>query len=636
MASPPGPGSANRALSSSRGPLSPFPGGAGPFLRHQHPPGGDSDGGASFDEDDDDDDEEEEDGEDQDAELAARSSQQRRAASPARIGRPVVNGENGGSQIQEGQQWQLYSCGTEQHDRASSRGDEEPGSVPREMRVEDGYGVIGRREGGPASSYWDLLRAHLSDPLTGILMDDAMILSCGHSYGSSGMQHIYRMKACGKCGQPITENSIRPNLALGLAVQAFRREEESAKTLKRKRDRLEQGFDSIPPAAAAACRMAMERELMETFEAAKKAAAAAAEEADGSSPEAERCLDALRRLREFRVNTDVLVSTQVGKRLRYLTKHPNSDIQAVAADLFGYWKKVVIEETGKKNGTPANGKSNNSAAKAEKPQPMKVERKSANVKVEKNSTSTTVKTEKNATVKTEKDSMSASVKIEKTVNSDSKVQVKVEKVSKEVSRTSETKKPSSVPNGPPKLTSLVRCNDAARDKYRELLVDAFVKVSKETSDDDREEIRDLLDQVNACDPYRVAVTVESALFERIGRSTGTHKVKYRSILFNLKADNNPDFRRRVLLGEVRPGSLVDMPADEMASDARKLENQQIKEKALFDCERASAPKASTDQFKCGRCGQRKTTYYQLQTRSADEPMTTFVTCVNCNNHWKFC
>uniref|UniRef100_A0A453M828 PUB 62/63 C-terminal domain-containing protein n=1 Tax=Aegilops tauschii subsp. strangulata TaxID=200361 RepID=A0A453M828_AEGTS len=167
------------------------------------------------------------------------------------IGRPVVNGENGTRQIQEGQQWQLYSCGTEQHGRSSSRGDEEPGSVPREMRVEDGYGVIGRREGGPASSYWDLLRAHLSDPLTGILMDDAMILSCGHSYGSSGMQHIYRMKACGKCGQPITEDSIRPNLALGLAVQAFRREEESAKTLKRRRDRIEQdkcGNDDPNPA----------------------------------------------------------------------------------------------------------------------------------------------------------------------------------------------------------------------------------------------------------------------------------------------------------------------------------------------------------------------------------------------------
>jgi hypothetical protein len=47
-------------------------------------------------------------------------------------------------------------------------------------------------------------------------------------------------KACGKCGQPITEDSIRPNLALRLAVQAFKREEESAKSLKRRRERLEQ------------------------------------------------------------------------------------------------------------------------------------------------------------------------------------------------------------------------------------------------------------------------------------------------------------------------------------------------------------------------------------------------------------
>ncbi|KAM0841200.1 hypothetical protein ACQ4PT_059178 [Festuca glaucescens] len=395
----------------------------------------------------------------------------------------------------------------------------------------------------------------------------------------------------------------------------------------------------------------MERELLETFEAAKKAADAAAEEDGGSSPEAGRCLDALRRLRAFPVTTEVLVSTQVGKRLRYLTKHPHSDIQAVATELFGYWKKVVIEETGKKNGTPVNGKSDSSAAKLEKSQSMKVEKNStlANVKVEKNSTSATVKAEKNPmspTVKAEKNPMSPTVKIgkkdvslkvEKTVNNDSKVQhVKVEKVSKEVSRTPDTKKPSSVANGPPKLTSLVRCNDAARDKYRELLVEAFVKVSPETSKDDREEVRDLLDQVDACDPYRVAVTVESAMFERLGRSNGAQKTKYRSIMFNLKADNNPDFRRRVLLGEVRPGGLVDLSPEEMASDARKLETKQIKEKALFDCERASAPKASTDQFKCGRCGQRKTTYYQLQTRSADEPMTTFVTCVNCNNHWKFC
>ena len=44
--------------------------------------------------------------------------------------------------------------------------------------------------------------------------------------------------------------------------------------------------------------------------------------------------------------------------------------------------------------------------------------------------------------------------------------------------------------------------------------------------------------------------------------------------------------------------------------------------------------AATDEFKCFKCMERRCTYYQLQTRSADEPMTTFVTCLVCGNNWK--
>lgn len=44
--------------------------------------------------------------------------------------------------------------------------------------------------------------------------------------------------------------------------------------------------------------------------------------------------------------------------------------------------------------------------------------------------------------------------------------------------------------------------------------------------------------------------------------------------------------------------------------------------------------ATTSEFQCEHCGQRTTTYYQLQQRGADEPMTTFVECTTCQNRWK--
>ena len=43
---------------------------------------------------------------------------------------------------------------------------------------------------------------------------------------------------------------------------------------------------------------------------------------------------------------------------------------------------------------------------------------------------------------------------------------------------------------------------------------------------------------------------------------------------------------------------------------------------------------ATDIYQCGKCKKSMCTYYQLQTRSSDEPMTTFVTCLNCGNRWK--
>ena len=59
------------------------------------------------------------------------------------------------------------------------------------------------------------------------------------------------------------------------------------------------------------------------------------------------------------------------------------------------------------------------------------------------------------------------------------------------------------------------------------------------------------------------------------------------------------------------------------------EKQFQREQRLLEGNKANA----TDQFYCGRCHKRQCTYYELQTRSADEPMTIFVQCVNCGKRW---
>ena len=37
---------------------------------------------------------------------------------------------------------------------------------------------------------------------------------------------------------------------------------------------------------------------------------------------------------------------------------------------------------------------------------------------------------------------------------------------------------------------------------------------------------------------------------------------------------------------------------------------------------------------CPKCGHKRAYYMQMQTRSADEPMTVFYRCVQCKKRWK--
>jgi transcription elongation factor S-II len=109
-----------------------------------------------------------------------------------------------------------------------------------------------------------------------------------------------------------------------------------------------------------------------------------------------------------------------------------------------------------------------------------------------------------------------------------------------------------------------------------------------------------------------------------------YKQRLLSILFNLK--KNPEIIKKIKcqdLEHLTPGQL--WPEGPMGVAEKKVrEHQQQIEinKLKRDAEYEGI-------LVCPKCKSRKTSYYQLQTRSADEPMTTYAQC-SCGNRWKFC
>lgn len=135
----------------------------------------------------------------------------------------------------------------------------------------------------------------------------------------------------------------------------------------------------------------------------------------------------------------------------------------------------------------------------------------------------------------------------------------------------------------------------------------------------------------ACDieaeMYKVTVTNSS--------NREKYNAKYREIAGHLKDVNNPEIHIKLFTRRLSCEQLVTLPPSELASDALK-EKRRKEAEWEFEAARSDnkTKESATDQFPCAKCKGRKCTYYQLQTRSADEPMTVFITCLNCGNKWK--
>jgi transcription elongation factor S-II len=111
--------------------------------------------------------------------------------------------------------------------------------------------------------------------------------------------------------------------------------------------------------------------------------------------------------------------------------------------------------------------------------------------------------------------------------------------------------------------------------------------------------------------------------------------KSRSMFTNLKSDSyikNVEFKKKVDEEKISISEIPKMSFQQLFPEHwKKMMDEKFKrDKLLYEYQ----PEAMTDQFKCSRCKERKCSYYELQTRSADESMTIFITCICCGNRWK--
>ena len=73
---------------------------------------------------------------------------------------------------------------------------------------------------------------------------------------------------------------------------------------------------------------------------------------------------------------------------------------------------------------------------------------------------------------------------------------------------------------------------------------------------------------------------------------------------------------------------------EMASQKMREKRSEYQKEAIREAQIAVTGGSKTSLLTCGRCKKNDVLYNQLQTRSADEPMTTFCVCEHCGHRWK--
>ena len=160
----------------------------------------------------------------------------------------------------------------------------------------------------------------------------------------------------------------------------------------------------------------------------------------------------------------------------------------------------------------------------------------------------------------------------------------------------------------------------------------------------RENIQEKLREILNVNDKNFSINLEKGIFNYAIKEAGRKKIvkkwenphfvsiyvdRLRSIYMNLK---NVTFLKQIQNGEILPQSVGFMTHQEFNPERWRV---LIEKKMKRDASKYNDNiQASTNMYTCRKCKSNRCTYYEMQTLSADEPATIFVTCLDCGKHWR--
>jgi transcription elongation factor S-II len=128
-----------------------------------------------------------------------------------------------------------------------------------------------------------------------------------------------------------------------------------------------------------------------------------------------------------------------------------------------------------------------------------------------------------------------------------------------------------------------------------------------------------------------AILIESAVFDHFKSPNEDYKTHLRLVNFHLK--QNVALRESVALTHIEPSKLASMNPDDLVSDEMKAEAARIANE-VTEARKPIPLEANCTTELCKKCHGKKIHVREAQTRSSDEPMTQFFTCLDCKLKWK--